>query len=527
LLLDLAESGEAPSFSVDLCIVGAGAAGLTIAHELANRRLHVCLIEGGGMRGDRGAQALLRGENVGRPYFPLEQIRISGFGGTTTIWNGACRPLDPIDFSQRDWVPWSGWPITREELDPYYARAQTVCQLGPYAYNVDDWETACERRLPFRPDGIDTHIFQLSRARFGRVYRSEVLNASNILTCLRAHAVEVETDPDGHTATGLRLKTLDGRELRIRARAVVLAAGGIETPRLLLLSRRAVPQGLGNQHDLVGRFFTEHLYMDSGELVLSNGWRRSRFYSIHHSPKAPPTRIEAVLAVSEARQRYEGLLRAAFLFPPRWRTGPAYYSAGVTSLVHLVRLVRMGHLPYQWREHTRSVLGGLDNVLTATQRRMLRRAEPANRTMVRAFAEQSPNYDSRVQLSSRCDPLGRNLVRLDWRLKDTDLYSMRRAHEILAAELERADLGHLEAQLDAEDAEWPSRLTGGFHHMGTTRMHTDPRQGVVDADCRVHATSNVYVAGSAVFPTAGYANPTLTIVALALRLADHLRAALA
>src|SRR5262249_33714331 len=153
----------------------------------------------------------------------------------------------------------------------------------------------------------------------------------------RAHAVEVETDEAGRMATGVRLKTLEGRNLHITARAVVVAAGGIETPRLLLLSRRAVPAGLGNQHDLGGRFFTEHLYMDSGEMVLSNGWRRSRFYSIHRSQKVVPhTRIEAVLAVSEARQQREELLRAAFLFPPRWRTGSAYYSAGVSSLLHMI-----------------------------------------------------------------------------------------------------------------------------------------------------------------------------------------------
>src|SRR5204863_8771751 len=121
----------------------------------------------------------------------------------------------------------------------------------------------------------------LSRTRFGQVYRRAVLTAANIYTCLHAHAVELETDATGRTATGVRLKSLDGRALRVGARVVVLAAGGIETPRLLLLSRSAVPAGLGNQHDLVGRFFTEHLYMDSGELTLFSGRRRSQFYSIH------------------------------------------------------------------------------------------------------------------------------------------------------------------------------------------------------------------------------------------------------
>jgi choline dehydrogenase-like flavoprotein len=515
----------------DVCIVGAGAAGLTIARELAGKHLRVALIEGGGLRGDPEAQALLRGESVGRPYFPLEQVRISGFGGTTTIWNGACRPLDAIDFAERSWVPHSGWPISREDLDPFYSRAQEVCELGPYAYAVEEWEgkTASTRRWPL--DGsLDTHIFQLSRTRFGRAYRQVVLDAPNISTCLGWHAVEVETAPEGRAASGVRCRALDGREMRITARSIVLAAGGIENARLLLLSKApAHPTGLGNQHDLVGHFFTEHLYMDSGELVFSEGWRTSDFYAIHHSRNGglkPNTRIEAVLALSERRQREEGLLRTAFLFPPRWRTGTAYYSDGFTSLLHLIRLLRVGHRPYRWRQHAGNVLAGLPNVLVTAARRQWRGLEK-NRAMVRAFAEQAPNDASRVLLAERRDRLGRNLARLDWRVTDRDLRSFRRAHEIFSQELARSGLGSFDAHLDPEDQRWPRRVTGGYHHMGTTRMAADPCQGVVDADARVHGTANVYVAGSSVFPTGGYANPTLTIVALSIRLADHLRDVLA
>jgi len=291
-----------------------------------------------------------------------------------------------------------------------------------------------------------------------------------------------------------------------------------------LLSRTAIPTGLGNQNGLVGRFFMEHLYLESGDLVLSSGDTSSGLYSIHPSDRfGARTKIEGVLTVSERIQERERLLRCGFHFPPRWRTGPAFNSQAVTSLIYLVRLARLGHMPYRWQEHARTTIGGFRNVLVATHGRVLGRRFASNSMAMRAFAEQAPNPDSRILLSDKRDRLGRNLVRIDWKLSDADLRSIRLSHEILAAELERSGVGFADAQLDSADAIWPERLRGGYHQMGTTRMHTDARQGVVDANCRLHSTSNVYVAGGSVFPTGGYANPTLSIVALAIRLADHLK----
>jgi choline dehydrogenase-like flavoprotein len=521
VLLDIGALGDPAVINVDICIVGAGAAGLTLARELVGSPARVCLLEGGGLKSDNGAQALMRAESVGRRCFPLDHVRISGFGGTTSIWAGACRPLDPIDFSVRDWVPDSGWPLSREQLDPFYARAHAVCQLGPYTYAPLDWARAREHRFDLRRDTVDTHMFQLSTTRFGVVYRRALLEAGNILTCLGMHAVRVESDDSGRTASHVVARSLPGKEIRVGARAFVLAAGGIENPHLLLLSRDHLAAGLGNQHDLVGRYFMDHLYLDSGELEFSRAANRSRLYSIHHVRGA---KVEAVLSIGDEVQQRHRLARCAFLFPPRWRTGASYNSPAMTSLLHVVRLVRLGRLPYQWQTHAWAMFAGLDDVVRATQRRLVNWMSPANREMVRAFGEQTPNYASRVTLSDSVDRLGRNLVRLDWRVNESDFDSMRHAHAVLAAEVERAGLGRLHVRAGFDDASWSSRVTGGYHHMGTTRMHSDPRQGVVDADCKLHGVSNVYVAGSSVFSTGGYANPTLTIVALAVRLADHLKA---
>jgi choline dehydrogenase-like flavoprotein len=526
LLLDARVLPESTTLETDVCIVGGGAAGISVALQLAATPLRVCLIESGGVNGDSKAQALMRGECIGHTYFPLHQVRVSSFGGTTAIWAGACRPLDEIDFKERAWVPHSGWPIGRRELDPYYERAQELCQLGPYSYQVDDWETKSTPAMPLAPEAVETHIFQLSPpTRFGKAYRS-LLSAPNVTTCVHATTVEIETDDTGRLAQCAVVAVDDGRRIRIAAKTFILAAGGIENARLLLLSKGACASrdGLGNQHDLVGRFFTEHLYIDSGQVILANGVPRSRLYGIHHATSSGSrARIEGVLAIAERELACERLLRCGFLFPPPWRTR-SYYSNGMTSLLYLIRTLRVGHVPYLWPSHAAAVLRNLGDVLATTHRRLFDWRAPRDRMWVRAFGEQSPNPDSRVLLSDQRDRLGRNLVRLDWRVGDTDLRSIRKAHGILGRELERAGVGRLVAPFDEADAVWPRRLTGGYHHMGTTRMHADPKQGVVDANCKVHGTSNVFVTGSSVFPTAGYANPTLTIVGLALRLADHVKA---
>jgi choline dehydrogenase-like flavoprotein len=522
-VIDLRDLPDETVLDADVCIVGAGAAGISMALALSGSHLRVCLIEAGGLGGDQATQALTQGENVGLPYFRLDEVRQMGFGGTTAVWAGACRPLEAIDMQPREWVPHSGWPIQRAELDPYYARAQEICQLGPYAYGVSDWDPECQRRLPLPPEPIQTDVFQIAPTRFGRVHRRAVLEAPNITTVVHANALEVETNDNGQLATGVRLGTLEGKRSRIRARRVVLAMGGLENARLLLLSRQAMACGLGNEHDLVGRFFTEHVYVNSGELILADPLRHSSFYGVAPAGRGPrATRIEAVLSLAEVTAKREGLLRCAVHFPTRWRTHRAFDSDGGRALAHLFREARLGHVPYNWSGRLKRMLREVDQVVAlgrafVTEPRGTRRVLAA-----RSLSEQAPNYDSRVSLSSVKDPLGRQRVQLDWRMTELDFCSVSRFHEILGSVVEAHGVGTFRSALDAHE-EWRKRVTGGRHHMGTTRMSATPATGVVDVNCRVFGVENLFVAGSSVFPTVGYANPTLTIVAMSLRLAEHLR----
>lgn len=524
--LDARTLPDGVSVETEVCIVGAGAAGITIALELNGAPFRVALIESGGLRGDAASQTLLRTEAVGPVETQLDRARLSGFGGTTAVWNGACRPLDEIDFLPRDWVPHSGWPFPKAHLNPYYARAQSLCQLGPYRYELDAWQQNGAPPLPLSARRISTHIFQISPpTRFGRVYRRAIFESPNIDTYLYGNVVEIETNDDARLTAGVRVATSRGTRFRVAAQVVVLAAGGIETPRLLLLSNRLKSFGLGNEHDLVGRFFSDHLRIESAVLVLKDGPRYRPMYSVRKAAAAgQAVAIEGVLALGDEVLEQEKMVRCGFHIPARWRSFPEFQSDGVTAAREVVRAIRLGNAPYRWPRRLQSIARELNAVLLTGGRRLMNgRDDGRFGLIVTAYTEQAPNPDSRVALTAARDSLGRQKVRLDWRVSEIDLWTIRRATEVLAEEVGRAELGDVQIHLDGKEWQQSPRLRGGFHHMGTTRLHPSPTQGVADTDGQVHGVANLFIASSAVFPTGGYANPTLTIVALAVRLADHIR----
>ena len=494
-----------------------------MARELAGQAFRVCLIESGGIRYDGRTQALARGEVASHFGFPLDETRVRGFGGTTAIWQGACRPLDAFDFEPHDWVPYSGWPFGRSELDQYYARAQVVCEIGPPSYEVQDWEESDAQRLPLDSQCVNTHIFQISPpTRFASAYRQAIASAPNITTLLYANVLEVETTDNTRVATAVRVGTLNGVQFRVAARLFVLAVGGVEAPRLLLASNRHSAAGLGQEHDLVGRFFMDHPRLESAVLHLNDAPTRMQLYRVHASHRvSPPTAIEGFLNIGYEVLAKERIVRCAFQVPPYWRSHPEFHSNGVMALRQIAWAIRAQHVPYRWPHRLQAVLAGARAVALTGLRRLGETRRSRAEFVLTACSEQAPNPASRVVLGETRDHFGAPQARLDWQLSEIDLRSIRRGTEILASAVEAAGIGHVTSLIDSNGKS--RKLRGGFHHMGTTRMHRDPTQGVVDPNCRVFGMANLFIAGSATFPTGGYANPTLTIVALALRLADHIR----
>jgi choline dehydrogenase-like flavoprotein len=537
MLIDARSLAPHAQIQSDICIVGGGVAGMILAKELANQPFRICILESGGLELDEKTQSLAAGESVGYKYFPLETAYGRCFGGSSNRWHidiggdtgVRFRPLDPIDFEKRDWVPYSGWPFDKTHLDPYYDRAQAISKLLPSTYAVEDWSAPDKAALPIQGDCVETIIYKFPRRdTFSRELRETVTKAGNVTVYTNANATEIETDSTGEHAVAVTVRCLDGSRSSVRAKIIILATNGLEAPRLLLLSNKRQTSGLGNQHDLVGRFFMEHLHFWSGVFVPSRPEifeQAGLYYAIH---KVNGIAVIGKLALGEKVLRERQLLNQNVQLFPERRLKPGGYPPVCSTGIDSFRAL-LGSRHYRTEQsrgqHVANIVRDAGNVLRMARRRIgkivdaLRKGTDA--FILANMVEQIPNPNSRVTLGGSCDTFGLPRVRLDWKVNAVELGSVIRTQEILDEEFRKAGLGRVIRQL--KDATPPPDLEGGYHQMGTTRMHINPREGVVDENCRVHGLKNLFVSGPSVFPTGGYANPTLTVVALAIRLADHLK----
>ncbi len=509
-----------------VAVIGAGVAGITLARELAADGTSVLLLDSGGRRGGETDPSLLAGTSSGDTYFPLETTRVRGFAGTSNHWvdNGPfrARPLEPIELAGRDDVPdYPAWPVTRAELDPLYRRAHELFGLGAFDYDPQRWASPTLPEAPFVGARVRTSVFKLSRPDAWTARFDEVTNDPDIHLVLHATVGRIVTDDAGERVRELEVRLPGGATLTVRAPTVVLAAGGLENPRLLLASGGPGGRGIGNDHDLVGRYFMEHPQVRAGRLRFTDpdAVEALGLYQPHPSGEGADVQIHAKVSPTDAVLHEEHVLGSTFFLNP---VSLARSTDAVRSFV------TVGHAR-SWRPRNPDLGRHVANVLrhpapvarTAWDVLRKRRHGEAEVIQLMAMAEQAPDRESRVRLGTTTDALGVPQLDLVWRTTARDRRTIRVGHLAVDAALRDAGLGHLEDALG--DQRVAPELKGGWHHMGTTRMAADPTAGVVDHDGRVHGVANLYVAGSSIFPTGGYANPTLTIVAMTLRLASHLR----
>lgn len=484
LAADSVETGSV--VLADVAIAGAGAAGITIARELRGSGLRVVVLESGGLDYDAATQALYAGTVSGSPY-AVEASRLRYFGGTTNHWGGWVRPLDDADFDGRAWVPGTGWPIPRGEVDPYYGAAFGIAsQLDDHPFEWESWlESDRDVEALVDSPSLTGAMYRISPVRFGEAYRADLSDAPDVTVYLGANVVNITTDPSGATVTGFDVRTLGGTEFHVAAGRYVCALGGIDNARLLLASRDVEPIGLGNSNDLVGRYFMDHIEAVVATVVLAdpvpNAYLGGRF-----------DLSRAGVVPTEAAAEEHRLAGTAFIIGD---LGDADRGAPTEDAVSA--------------SVVRGVLGSLE------------RSDPHSYS-VEVRTEPEPNPDSRITLNEETDVLGMPTADVHRVLTDGDHQRLKRAVDLFVSELGTLGLGWM--RIDAEGLGEDDRsLFYGFHHMGTTRMSDDPATGVVDGSGRVHGIDNLWIAGSSVFPSVGFANPTLTIVALALRMADGFR----
>lgn len=524
MIINLDQWDSREVIKCDLCIAGSGAAGLSIALQFIDHpHYNVVVLEGGDRNFSAASQEIYQGRNLGIDYVGLDVTRLRYLGGTTNHWGGWCRPLDSMDFDVRSWVPYSGWPIGPKDIAPFRPAAHQILDLGGLDYAPEIYVAEGAGLFQFDPKLLEHKLWWLSKPviRFKSKYQAALEKAETVTLYLNANLTNVQPSHDGRRVVRFDVLTNHGKRLQVRSRQYVLALGGLENPRILLNSRSRHHNGLGNQHDVVGRYFMEHPHGPFCEILIERDLDRGFGYPQRWGHDGRPGRVG--ICVTEAAQRDFKILNHSFTI--LYLSTQRNKSKGVRALLDLTGTMEDQHDDDFWKDvwelikDTEGAAKGVYNIALGNE-------VPPQKTAIYSRSEQAPNPDSRVVLIDEVDRLGLRRIGLDWRLTELDKHTIRTATRILAREMGRQGLGRVklpEWLLNDDPNDWPEELVGGHHHMGTTRMATDPRLGVVDKDCRVHGLENLYIAGSSVFPTGGFANPTLTIVELALRLAQHLK----
>ncbi len=486
-----AQTMKEQALEADICIAGGGAAGMTLALDLRASGLSVILLESGGFRREVQTQPLSEGRMIGINTWNMRSMRIRALGGTTGHWEGWCRPLMPRDFETRDYIPNSGWPIKYSDLLPWYARACETLEIGPFQWNAEARAKATGTAVLPTGAAIEHRYYQFSPpTRFARVYGGALETADNIRVIAHANVADIRLDQARSRVESLTCRTLAKTEFHVHANRYVLALGGIENPRVLLAARSQQSEGIANARDVVGRYFMEHPHYYGSVGIVHLPELDHRFYTRMASDlkraNGTPVRVMGAFGLTADVAHSERLLNFSAAFHP-----PAEKAeTGVLPSATVQALLARGRGTYQTAQLT-------------------------------IRAEQSPLAESRVSLTDDVDPLGMPRAALDWRIAAEDDVQLHRAVVILGRELGASGIAR--AWIPGNSSRFVWRPSPGGHHLGTTRMGTDPGVSVVDANCRTHQVENLYIAGSSVFPTGGEANPTLTIVALAHRLADTLK----
>lgn len=500
-------------YRTDVCIVGAGAAGICVAHQLAAASNDVMLMESGDLQPDAATQSLTEFESVGLPHRPENEhglpARLRCLGGTTNIWGGRCATLHEIDFKPREWIEDSGWPISFEELRPHYTQASKLFRL-PRMPQPRTSET--ERQL-LQTGVVEPVDFSFANrpVNMKTEYPDRLRRSRNIQIVLNANAAEIEPHPDQRSIHRIHFRTLAGNTFFVEARIFVLACGGWENARLMLLSRRYSGAGLANQHDVVGRYLMDHPIVRHGIIRQDSHFIRSPEFLC--PTKVPGGYIKRGFRLTDHVQAEQRL-------PNHYVDLVPLYDEPLHDLPYARKGFYNLAFPDLQTLSSGCYLQQIGRGIQFLAAQYLGRPLRSDRLGIISHLEQTPHRESRLTLSRTKDRLGLNQLCVDLQVSRTDKESLRRFHEILSETLAREASAVVESDLPDVESRWDI-MTDAFHHMGATRMGYDPKTSVVDRHCRVHGIDNLFISGSSVFPTGGCTNPTLTIGALALRLASH------
>ncbi|RYD22173.1 MAG: GMC family oxidoreductase [Spirochaetia bacterium] len=526
----------------DLCIVGSGPVGLALASDLARRGQRVLVLESGTRKSDPQIQLLSAADILDPSSHEDMAIAVARrLGGTSNLWGARCIPFDPIDFEDRDWIN-ARWPIGYNDMAPWLPAAVDVTQSGAPVYR--------EAIPSFVPS--DTSFQCDALERWANIQPAQVIHSdtiehdTNIDLRTLATVTGIEFAENGCVEAVIVAHSLSGATSRVPVRQLVIATGGLEATRLLLAAQADESSRFGGENGPLGRYYMGHLCSEIADITLNN--RLDEAFDFHID--AYGSYVRRRLAAAPETQREHRLLNTTFwpIVPPIADSG---HGSAILSLVYMaMRIGPLGRLLVaetirRKQAPAASIFPHIGNLVTGLpqathfgidflRRRYLGTARVpgffvhnrAHRYGLTFHAEQAPNAESRVKLIDRRDRLGLPQLRIDYRFSTQDIDSVVRSHDLLEGWLARTGMGRINYRVprDARGEAVAAQCTHGTHHIGLSRMAADRRNGVVNGDLQTFDAPNLYIASTSVLPTSGQANPTLTAIALALRLSARLAA---
>jgi choline dehydrogenase-like flavoprotein len=506
----------------DVLIVGSGPAGISLGLQFESTKHRVIILESGGRSPKPEYENLNTGKNTGPLFLDLSNSRKRCLGGASKIWAGVCRPLEAEDFQKRKQVPFSGWPISKKDLDPYYNDAAKLVGIDSSLLYQEGWNKDFEVAVNFpfdkRPNSnVKGKLFQqisTDKRDFGVKYEEKLENSKNIRVLLHGTLTDIKLSSTSEIVSEVEVSSLNNKKRTIRAKKIVLACGALENPRILLLANKSQKEGLGNSRGNVGRYFMSHPGFSSIAQIVKQDDR-----SCLKKAKRYEEIFGMTVEFNEKLKNKKSLIGHNFNFKNK---GKKHFNLARK----IKRRLSSGRLTFAevWDSYLNMPYSSAFNDAACNmQGKEFFRQDWYGSVSI----EQIPNPNSRLSLDNDVDSLGQKKISFHWdKISDLEKESVRKIVHTMGIELGRLGMGRVKYEENLIDGSAFEISDSINHQMGTTRMADSPKDGVVDKDCRVFGIKNLYIAGGSVFSTAGSVNPTFTIIALSLRLADHLKGAL-
>ncbi len=513
--------------SADICIVGAGVAGITLAHQLMAEGLDIILLEAGGEQYSEESQQYYRAQSFPQLFPKPEVARLRMLGGSSNHWDNSTERFDAIDFERRPWVNHSGWPISFSDVASYYTEAEQYCGVGQDGYSVERWL----RRQEFSDicegsNNLEAALIKkaLPPTRFYFKYGEALEQASSLRIISHAALTDLDFDTEKQLVKSVTFQANPAVKHQVAAKLVVFGMGGIENARMLLLANEKYANALGNQYDNVGRYFMEHPVIRAAHLyTIDRKKLPSAYDGVYDSGRF--LRLRLKLREKALYDHQTNNLRLILQ-----TQSERVLSHGIASSHIMIDKLSSMEWPDNFGAHLSQILGDIDMVADALSRRafgkvLVDSSDDFSGYQMLAMIEQTPDPENRIQLGQEPDALGMKRIEVKWRVTESDQAQAWKALELLASDAGVSRWGRVRLLPERDSRIWAGQMGYSGHHMGTTKMSASERNGVVDSECRVFGTKNLFVAGSSVFPTGGHVPPTLTITAMAIRLAKTLRKA--